>query len=347
MWILFVLSVLPSIVLLGYIWHKDKIEKEPVGLLVSLFILGALMIVPAALGEVGLIKALGEALSEESTAFIAIENFLIVALLEEGCKFLVLRLRTWRNPNFNYTFDAVVYSVCVSLGFATVENILYVVDNGTFQVAVMRGLLSVPGHAIDAVFMGWLYGLAKRCECIGDLKGKSKYIRLSLGVPILTHGFYDFCLSCGEDSFIAVFFVFEITVTIVAIRKVRELSANDTVLLPTGMPFGGYVQYQQYYQEPGYQQYYQQNYQDPRYQQYYQQYQQYQQQYQQYQQNYQQQDRQAQQQYQQYQQQYQQYWQQYRQYQQDPRYQQYRDQLYRQYQDPGYQQYRQSDDRRQ
>ena len=257
MWILFVLSVLPAALLMIFIWHKDKIEKEPIGMLVGLFLLGALMVIPAGLAEVGLIKALDSVLDEGNYAYMLIDNFLIVALAEEGCKFFILRVRTWRSPNFNYTFDAVVYSVAVSLGFATLENILYVVGDGTVKLAIMRGILSVPGHAIDAVFMGWFYGMAKRAECAGDASGRSSNLRRAIIVPLLTHGFYDFCLTVDNDVFIFIFFGFEILITVIAFRKVSELSRTDAPLLPIGTPFGQYVRSgQQQYQQPYvYQQY--------------------------------------------------------------------------------------------
>ena len=263
MGVLFVLSVLPAVLLMIFIWRKDKIEKEPIGFLIGLFLLGALMVVPAAFGEVGLIKALDSVLKEGSYAYMLIDNFLIVALCEETCKFFILRVRSWRSPHFNFTFDAVVYSVAVSLGFATVENILYVLGEGTLQIALMRGLLSVPGHAVDAVFMGWFYGLAKRAECAGDDSGRKTNTFLSLFVPMLIHGFYDFCLTVNNDIFIVIFLVFEIVITIIAFRKVSELSRTDAPLLPIGMPFGQFVRsgqqqyqqpyvYQQYGAQPGY-----------------------------------------------------------------------------------------------
>ena len=253
--LLVTLAVLPAIVLLVYIHRKDKIEKEPVGLLVKLFLLGAVMIIPAALIEYFSDEAVLSVLSEKSYAYLVIENFLLVALVEESSKYIILRM-TWRDPNFNYTFDAVVYAVAVSLGFATLENILYVVSEGTIGVALMRGILSVPGHATDAVFMGWFYGNAKRCECRGDTVGCSANKRRALIVPTLVHGFYDFCLSADEDYFLLVFFVFEIIITVTAFRKVGQLSREDTPL-PIGTPFGQYVRsgQQQYSQPYIYQQY--------------------------------------------------------------------------------------------
>ena len=221
------LAILPTVVLVTYVYRKDKIEKEPASLLWNLFFLGALTVVSAIV-----IGALGDFLFEDiadpdSLAWLAIDNFLLTALVEEGGKYFVLKKRTWKSPEFDYVFDAVVYAVVVSLGFATLENILYVMDGG-LETAIMRALLSVPGHAIDGVFMGCFYGMAKRHDAAGNKRGRKKNLRRALWAPTLIHGFYDFCLSVEDDgTFIMIFFVFEIIVTVWAFRKVRKMSRED------------------------------------------------------------------------------------------------------------------------
>ena len=230
--ILVVLAIIPAIVIIAYIFHKDKIEKEPIGMLVSLFFLGCATIIPAGLFEAEIGKAVEHSVSSSSAAYCFIMCFLIIAPAEEGCKFLVLRLRSWKSRHFNYTFDAIVYAVVVSLGFATLENIMYVMrDNQTvndaFKVALLRGVLSVPGHAIDAVLMGRFYGKAKYCQCSGDNQGKNKNIALALFVPILTHGFYDFCAFMQTELFTIVFIVFVIAVFILTLKQIKKASRED------------------------------------------------------------------------------------------------------------------------
>jgi len=251
--ILFGLAVLPAFLLMLYIRKKDKIEKEPKGLIASLFLLGALSTVSAVI--IGLVAQsfVKEIVDEDTWVYTFIDAFFMVALVEEGGKFVMLRLRTWRNKEFNYTFDAVVYAVSVSLGFATLENILYVLS-GTIGTAVLRGLLSVPGHAINAVFMGYYYGLAKRCEWLGDKNGKTKNLWKSLISAVLLHGFYDFCLMIKEDAFLIVFLIFEVIITVVTVKKVNKLSREDS---PLGPPmgvgfnqFGGYFMQNPYYYDP-------------------------------------------------------------------------------------------------
>ena len=220
------LAILPSALLAVYIYRKDTIEKEPLSMLWGLFWAGALTVISAIV-----IGGLGEAFFEDivepdSMEWLLIDNFLLTALVEEGGKYFVLKKRTWKSPEFNYIFDAVVYAVVASLGFATVENILYVIDSD-IETAIMRAIFSVPGHAIDGVFMGYFYGLAKRCDIAGKRGACRRNLRRALWVPVLIHGFYDLCLSAGDETFIIIFFVFEIIVTVWAFRTVRKLSKED------------------------------------------------------------------------------------------------------------------------
>ncbi|MCR5656770.1 MAG: PrsW family intramembrane metalloprotease [Butyrivibrio sp.] len=237
---LILLAVLPALVLLVAIFKADKREKEPVGLLVKLFIFGVLSTLVAGCIEAAASTALGIIIDPGSVAFIAIDNFLIVALAEEFGKYFVVKRVTWKHPAFNYTFDAVVYAVFASVGFAAFENIFYVLEGGV-STAIMRAILSVPGHAIDAVFMGYYFGLAKRHEVVGNYKGRRKYLRLALLVPVLMHGFYDFCLSVEDPVMIIVFFIYEFSISIIAIARVAKLSAQDTALFPDGYPGANYV----------------------------------------------------------------------------------------------------------
>ncbi len=220
------LALLPSAALMAYIYRKDKIEKEPLPMLCGLFFWGALTVVSAiALGAVG--EAFFEDVFEpDSLEWLLLDNFILTALVEEGGKYFVLKKRTWRSPEFNYIFDGIVYAVIASLGFATVENALYVLDSG-ISTAIMRAVFSVPGHAIDGIFMGYFYGIAKRFDVAGNKGACKRNLRRALWVPVLIHGFYDFCLSAENETLLLVFFAFEIVVTIRAFRTVRKASRED------------------------------------------------------------------------------------------------------------------------
>ena len=229
------LALLPAALLLYRVYKADIREKEPASLLLKLFMFGVVSTLSAMVLEL-----LGDAVLSiffypEDMLYIVLENFLVVALAEELGKYIVVKKLTWNHPAFNYTFDAVVYAVFASLGFAAFENVLYLTD-ASVTTAVMRGILAVPGHAIDAVFMGYFFGIAKKCEVVGNEKGKKHYLRCALWIPVVMHGFYDFCLSSELPYAMIIFFIYEIVITIYAIRKVKKLAAQDTALFPGGYP---------------------------------------------------------------------------------------------------------------
>ena len=238
---MFALSIIPSIILFAIVWKYDTVEKEPASLLWKLFFCGALTTISAIL--IGLLGegALNAIVSDrESFLYLFIDNFIITALVEEGGKFFALKKITWKNKEFNYTFDGVVYAVAVSLGFATFENIMYVFANGV-GTAITRAIFSVPGHVIDAIFMGYFYGLARYAEGVGEEKEVKLYLKEALLIPVVMHGFYDFCLSTDKAEFMLLFLVYEIVITVITVKRFKKLSKTDT-LIPgmeyTVMPSG-------------------------------------------------------------------------------------------------------------
>ncbi|MBR6069401.1 MAG: PrsW family intramembrane metalloprotease [Ruminococcus sp.] len=224
-------ALAPAVLLFFYIRKKDKIEPEPMKLLLQLAGLGALSIVPAVIIELigGVVLSL--VLSESSPIYQFLDCFLVIAVAEEGCKFACLFLRTWWSKEFNYTYDAVVYAVSVSLGFAALENILYVFEGG-FGVALLRALTSIPGHTIFAIYMGYHYGIAKKAACAHKTPLMIAGFAISMILPILIHGFYDFCLSVNSWLFIIIFFMFEIVITVLAFLTLNRLSREDAPVTP-------------------------------------------------------------------------------------------------------------------
>lgn len=112
--LLILLAVLPTIFMIVFIYYKDSYEKEPVGLLVSLFALGMAGTIPAVAYETAGDAFIGLFFYKNSGIYNLISAFLGVALVEEGVKFIALYFRTWKNPNYNYKFDGIVYA-CLCL----------------------------------------------------------------------------------------------------------------------------------------------------------------------------------------------------------------------------------------
>lgn len=219
-------AVLPAVLLMRYIYRQDTIEKEPAGLLVSLIFMGILAALASmALEFVGQ-RILRSLVSASSPAYTLLMAFLTVAAVEEGTKFLFLKRRTWRDPNFNFRFDGVVYAVFVSLGFAAFENVEYVFRYG-LSVAVPRALLAIPGHMGFAVFMGAFYGRAKLYSDRGLRPAGIASLWAGYLTAVLLHGFYDACAMIGTFRSTALFVLFVLVMYVVVFRKVRRESAAD------------------------------------------------------------------------------------------------------------------------
>lgn len=222
-------ALLPALILLFRVYRLDKIEKEPRSLIWKLVAFGALSGLAASALEAGLLRVLGLWLPESGMGYLLVENFLVVALVEELCKrWPVLRF-AWRHPAFDYRFDAVVYCVSSALGFAALENVLYVLSYG-MSVAVSRALLSVPGHFFFAVYMGVYLGEAKQAERDGEIYEKDRCLRASIAVPVLLHGFWDFALSVPSRMMTAAFYVFVIAFFLSANHRLRVAADTDNRL---------------------------------------------------------------------------------------------------------------------
>jgi RsiW-degrading membrane proteinase PrsW (M82 family) len=190
--LLLFISVLPVIIILVYIYYKDRYEKEPLGLLLRAF-LGGVMSAVATLLLLLPFNGYGfQAGNIVSGALI--KAFGWAAVPEESLKFIFLYWIIWKNRNFNEYYDGIVYAVSVSLGFACLENILYVTQNG-LTVGITRAFLSVPAHALFGVVMGYFFSIAR-------FKNTNTFLNLfkSLFYAILLHGIYDFLIFLFADS---------------------------------------------------------------------------------------------------------------------------------------------------
>ena len=240
--VLLALALFPAIVLCIYVFKKDKVEKEPIGLLLKLFALGAFCCFPAAYIEEFLFILIDEFFCEGTYLHLIIQQFFGVAMVEEGLKFIVLLWLTRHNEEFNSLFDGLIYAIFVSLGFAALENVFYVTENG-FYVGIMRAVLSVPGHMFFAVLMGYYYsiwhitdkasGIEKVLINEGVIKtdlapfNSSKEKVKALLVPVSAHCFYNTCCSIGEWWATLLLCGFVIFMYVHCFGKIRKMSDED------------------------------------------------------------------------------------------------------------------------
>ncbi len=195
-------------------------------LLMSLLIYGVIAaLISIILENIGT-KVLDSLMDQSTVGYTLVLAFAVVAVVEEGAKFAMLKRRTWREINFNYRFDGIVYAVFVSLGFAAFENIGYVLGYG-LSVAPARALLAIPGHMGFAVFMGCFYGRAKLCESYGDEGGKTANLILGWLSATVLHGIYDSCAMIGSGASTVVFVAFVVVMYVVVLRRIDRESRTD------------------------------------------------------------------------------------------------------------------------
>ena len=181
-------TLLPIAILVYYIYHKDKKSPEPTGQLVKTFLFGVLSVplslcISIPLGLIGVYPAEATSiLGSVSAAFFG------AAIPEEIAKFIMLWLLLRKNPYFDEKMDGIVYAVCVSLGFAALENIMYLFSNEEtyLSVGIARAIFAVPGHFCFGILMGYYYSLAKFYP-----KTPTKNKAFILAAPIIVHGLYD------------------------------------------------------------------------------------------------------------------------------------------------------------
>lgn len=181
---LFALALAPGIAIGIYIYLKDSHEREPIHLLLLSFLYGGLSTVVTFFISYPIhlffFTESADALDQFYNAFFK------VALIEEFSKFIFVRFILYPNRNFNEPFDGIVYAVMVSMGFATVENLIYVFEQG-FVTGVLRVFTAVPAHATFAVMMGYFLGKAKFSR-----RGSIYFSILALVAPTFFHGTYDY-----------------------------------------------------------------------------------------------------------------------------------------------------------
>lgn len=180
-------ALLPPVLLGMYIWRKDP-KKEPASQLMRAAVWGIAISIPVASIEYIIQTWLFGSVGGSPTTLwgTTVQAFCVAALPEEAAKLFALWIILRKNPYFDEHFDGIVYAVFVSLGFAAVENVAYVLGNADWMsVAISRALLSVPGHYAFAVLMGYYYSVYHFID------HSKHYAVCVLLVPVLAHGVYD------------------------------------------------------------------------------------------------------------------------------------------------------------
>ena len=180
------ISLAPIVAVIVFIYWKDKLDKEPIKLLIYSFLMGILstivtLIISFIIDWVGIFKISTNGYSSLASCILGI------GLVEEFSKFIFVRFYCYKKDAFSEPFDGITYAVMVSMGFAALENVLYVYKGG-IGIGVMRMLTAVPAHAVFAIIMGYFLGFQK------FYPDKKYHGIIGLFLASCVHGIYDFYL---------------------------------------------------------------------------------------------------------------------------------------------------------
>ncbi len=218
------IATVPVILILFYVYYRDKYKKGPLWMLL-LSLAGGAVIVPAVIWWEQAMLGFSEYYYSFQWQHGFIISFLVAGLCEESMKMLAFMLLIWRRSYFMEKFDAILYAVYISLGFALVENIMYVLDGGT-QTGLTRALTAVPAHAIFGVAMGFYLGRAKFSSRKRILK-----IFYAWFVPIVLHGTYNYIIMSDMPYLLFTFVLYVILLYLLGFRKLKTIS-NASVFRP-------------------------------------------------------------------------------------------------------------------
>lgn len=214
---LFVIAITPAIVIIAGIYLSDRYDREPMTLLILTYIFGALSVIPAIIIE-EILLSLNIFPGVYGAFYTA---FIVAGFTEEFVKRMVVLRLPYKTKYFNEKLDGIVYSVFSTMGFATVENIVYVVYRYTNNpyIGLYRGIFSVPAHGVFGITMGYYLSLARFDT---DEKRAKRNLRRSLYIPMIIHGMFDFILMADIPQLTALFIPYVIYIWWLNQRKLSK-----------------------------------------------------------------------------------------------------------------------------
>ena len=228
LWAVLIPALLPVLLIFLYIYRADKKEREPIRFVLKTMLMGALFALPCAFIEDAMEGIIKEIYNPETIKYSFMENTIGVGLIEELSKWLVFLIFVWKSKDFDHSFDGIVYGASISLGFAAIENVLYVVDYGT-GVSIARAIFSIPGHTTFGIFMGYYMSKAKE-RSVQNKSGVKITILCALLFPTLLHGIFDFLLSDNSDDsiwFILLFIIYVIILDVRSWKFIKKQAKKD------------------------------------------------------------------------------------------------------------------------
>ena len=215
--LLILLAIAPGIALVAFILLHDRYDREPFGLLLKVFVFGMVAVLPTVVVEL-----IGQSFNLFTGTFgLIFEAFIVIGLSEEFFKRAVVMRFAFSHPAFNERLDGIVYCCMAALGFATLENVFYVLTYYTAypDIWITRAFLSVPIHMLLGITMGYYLSMSKFCTHPGKC---TAYFRKSLIIPALLHGAFDFIVATDLPLLSLLLIPFVVYVWISSMIKLRR-----------------------------------------------------------------------------------------------------------------------------
>ncbi len=224
--LIIILSILP-IILIGIFYYQRDTIKEPIKLLRNLFfggLLSGIIVMFISILTVIIFPSYKD-YGNLSILDLLIYVFIFTSLIEELAKFVIVYISS-KSKEYNQYYDIILYAVYVSLGFACFENLLYVLSNFNLFTALFRAITAIPAHASFQTLMGYYFTLSRLYP-----KKKKLYLSLSIIIPVIIHGLYDFLLYLNSPIFLIFFLVFVVILFVITILKTDEIINLDKSML--------------------------------------------------------------------------------------------------------------------
>lgn len=218
------IAAVPVVLICMYVYAKDT-EKEPKTLLKKLMLWGVFSIIPVIVVEL-ILDVFFKVTGEEILLKTFLYCFIGIGLIEEGAKWIVSYKIVYKDKEFNEAYDAIVYSVFVSLGFALIENLLYVVSSGVIT-GLLRAFTSVPAHTATGVIMGYYLGKSKKEEINNNFSKSNIYMFLSILLSSMLHTLYDTFAFSKTSNSLWLFIICTICLYIISLVLIKRVSKNN------------------------------------------------------------------------------------------------------------------------
>lgn len=157
-----ILALLPAVVWLAFFYRQDRLEPEPRTMVIGVFVLGLLVATAVATPIIDRVFDVGSWLSTSPIVHLA-GGILVIGAVQEGLKYLVLRLSVYGSREFDERTDGIIYGTAVGLGFATALNVGFVVGSGGVDLGTgaIRIVLTSLAHASFGGVIGYFLGRQK------------------------------------------------------------------------------------------------------------------------------------------------------------------------------------------